>query len=58
VLITGQKGFTFTLICFITLGTQGVAVSFVARGEEEKFFKKIEENIGTTIDALPGRVHI
>jgi len=40
------------------LGTQGVAVSFVARGEEDKLFKKIEENIGTTIDALPGRVHI
>ena len=39
-------------------GTQGVAVSFVARGEEGKLFKKIEESIGTTIDELPGRVHI
>ena len=38
------------------IGTQGVAVSFVARGEEDKLFKKIEETIGTTIDALPGRI--
>ncbi|KAL9959457.1 hypothetical protein ACROYT_G032783 [Oculina patagonica] len=34
-------------------GTQGVAVTFVAKGEEEKLFKRMEENIGTTIHVLP-----
>ncbi|XP_074610258.1 uncharacterized protein LOC141864418 isoform X3 [Acropora palmata] len=34
-------------------GTQGIGVTFVAKGEEEKLFKKMEETIGVTIDALP-----
>lgn len=35
-------------------GTHGVAVTFVASGDEEKLFRRIEENIGTTtIEALP-----
>ena len=29
-------------------------MTFVAKGEEEKLFKKMEETIGITIDALPG----
>ena len=38
------------------IGTHGVAVTFVASGDEEKLFRRIEENIGTTtIEALPGR---
>ncbi len=32
-----------------------MAVTFVAKGEEEKLFKRMEENIGTTIDVLPGK---
>ena len=50
---------TFNQFCNTTartIGTQGVAVSFVARGEEDRLFKKIEETIGTTIEALPGRI--
>ena len=35
-------------------GTQGIGVTFVAKGEEEKLFKKMEETIGVMIDALPG----
>lgn len=34
-------------------GTQGIAVTYVAKGEEEKLFKKMEETIGVTIDTLP-----
>jgi len=34
-------------------GTQGIAVTFVAQGEEDKLFKRMEENIGITIDELP-----
>lgn len=45
-------------VLFHCVGTQGVAVTFVAKGEEEKLFKRIEENIGTTIDVLPGRDYI
>ena len=33
-------------------------MTFVAKGEEEKLFKRIEENIGTTIDVLPGTIII
>lgn len=29
-------------------------MTFVAQGEEDKLFKRMEENIGITIDALPG----
>mgnify|MGYP006896152488 FL=1 len=31
-----------------------MGVTFVAKGEDEKLFKKMEETIGVTIDALPG----
>ena len=43
-------------ICVLDVGTHGVAVTFVAQGDEEKLFKRIEENIGTTIEALPGKI--
>ena len=29
-------------------------MTYVAKGEEEKLFKKMEETIGVTIDTLPG----
>ena len=35
-------------------GTKGAAVTFVAQREEEKLFKTMGENIGVTIDTLPG----
>lgn len=36
------------------LGTQGIAVTFVAQGEEDRLFRKMEEKIGNKIDSLPG----
>ena len=33
-------------------------MTFVARGDEEKLFKRIEENIGTKTEALPGEKSI
>ena len=36
------------------LGTQGIAVTFVAQGEEDRLFRKMEEKIGNKIDTLPG----
>ena len=33
-------------------------MTFVATGDEEKLFRRIEENIGTTTEALPGEKSI
>ena len=33
-------------------------MTFVARGDEEKLFRRIEENIGTSTGALPGEKFI
>ena len=33
-------------------------MTFVARGDEEKLFRRIEENIGTSTEALPGEKFI
>ena len=33
-------------------------MTFVARGDEEKLFRRIKENIGTSTEALPGEKFI
>ena len=33
-------------------------MTFVATGDEEKLFRRIEENIGTATEALPGEKSI
>ena len=42
------------LFKYYCLGTQGIAVTFVAQGEEDRLFRKMEEKIGNKIDSLPG----
>ena len=42
------------LFQFYCLGTQGIAVTFVAQGEEDRLFRKMEQKIGNKIDSLPG----
>lgn len=42
------------LFHFYCPGTQGIAVTFVAQGEEDRLFRKMEEKIGNKIDSLPG----
>ena len=36
-------------------GTRGIAVTFVASGDEEKRFRAIEQESGVRVDLLPGQ---
>lgn len=57
-LLPFRSCFNSKLLLMHCSGTQGIAVTFVAQGEEDKLFKRMEENIGITIDELPGTKNV